>query len=184
MLKSNKGISLTTMVITVLIMIIILSTLTYSAVDSIKIRRLNKLYNDIRQLNDAVAVYYLKHNELPIDSTTSIIVTQGGSIGNNNSFLVNSGVTTLKYKDNLINPNDYGEINNTTNGMVYGIIYYKINLELLENLSLNYGKNGDSSNKDYYIINSKSHTIYYYKGVTVDGETYHSLPITYRDVNL
>jgi type II secretory pathway pseudopilin PulG len=181
MLKSNKGISLTTMVITVLIMIIILSTLTYSAVDSIKIRRLNKLYNDIRQLNDAVAVYYLKHNELPINSANYVLVKEGDSVGDDISFVVNSGVTTLSSKNDLINPNDFGTINNTSTN---GTIYYEINLKLLENLSLNYANDGDSSSKDYYIINPKSHMIYYFKGITVDGETYHSLPVTYRDVNL
>ena len=41
MLKNKKGISLTTMVITVMIMFIIMGTLVYSAVDSVKIRKLN-----------------------------------------------------------------------------------------------------------------------------------------------
>ena len=45
MIKSKKGISLSTMVITVLIMLLIMGTLVYSAVDSVKIRKLNKLYN-------------------------------------------------------------------------------------------------------------------------------------------
>ena len=46
MLKDNKGISLTLAVITVLAFIIILSTISFSAVNSVKMRKLNKLYND------------------------------------------------------------------------------------------------------------------------------------------
>lgn len=49
--------------------------------------------------------------------------------------------------------------------------YYIIDLEAMEGISLNYGKEGTSD--DVYIINEKSHTIYYVKGIEVDGTTYH-----------
>jgi len=62
MLKNDKGVTLTILVVTIIVLLIIVSTLVYSATSSINIRKLNRLYNDIRQLNDAVAVYYLENS--------------------------------------------------------------------------------------------------------------------------
>ena len=70
MLKSNKGMSLTTVIMTLLIIIIILSTLVYTAYTNLKIRKLNSLYTDIRTLSDEVAIYYLENNKLPVSSET------------------------------------------------------------------------------------------------------------------
>ena len=59
--------------------------------------------------------------------------------------------------------------------------YYIIDLSSLENITLNYGKEGfenPNSSDDVYVINEKSHTIYYVKGIEfTDGETYHSLEL-------
>ncbi len=52
---------------------------------------------------------------------------------------------------NSINPNDNDQ-------------FYELNLEMLENLNLNYG-NRELGDDDFYIINEQSHTIYYKKGV-------------------
>ena len=70
MLKSDKGMSLATIVMTVLIILIILSTLTYTAYTNLKIRKLNSLYTDIRTLSDEVAIYYLKNDSLPVSGET------------------------------------------------------------------------------------------------------------------
>ena len=176
MLKNRKGISLTTMVITVMVMLIIMGTLVYSAVDSVKVRKLNKLYNDLRQLDDAVGVYYLQNNELPVDdSKGTITVTKGETRENlknkNIAFVLKSNVDTVANQNSFMNPNDY----------VYDAVsgdgdatYQYLKLSLLGNLSLNYGS-------DDFIINTQSHTIYYYTGLTIDGKAYYSLPLTYRD---
>lgn len=171
MLKNKRGISLTTMVITVMIMLIIMGTLVYSAVDSVKIRKLNKLYNDLRQLDDAVGIYYLKNGELPVDTTKeSIVVNNNDSIDTLNTkniaFVLKNGATTA-IKDNFFNPNDFDSTGpNAT--------YQFLKLNLLDNLTLNYPTNE-------YIVNTKSHTIYNFTGVTVDKKSYHSLPLEYKD---
>lgn len=169
MLKSKKGISLTTTVITVMVLLVIMGALSYSALDSVKIRKLNKLYDDLRQIDDAVGIYYLKHGELPaaVDASGAIRTIKcdkGHSVPNEISFVLKSG-STLSNEKSLINPNDYGDDS---------IIYEYINLELLDNISLNY--------PDEYIVNVKSHTIYHLEGIKLDGKVYHSLPLKYRDV--
>lgn len=169
MLKSRKALSLTTMVITVMIMFIIMGTLVYSAVDSVKIRKLNKLYNDLRQLSDAVEVYSLKNGgELPVDSSKdTITLSKNDNAGDKKiGFVLKSGKTTVSDASDFYNPNDF----NGTNAE-----YKYLKLSLIKNLSLNY--------TDDYIINTKSHTIYYYTGLTVGGETYNYLPLTYTNTN-
>ncbi len=63
--------------------------------------------------------------------------------------------------------------------------YYVIDLKKLENLTLNYGKNyqSSSSSNDVYIINEQSHNIYYAKGITLDNKIYYTTPGTYQVVN-
>ena len=176
MLKNKKGISLTTMVITVMIMFIIMGTLVYSAVDSVKIRKLNKLYNDLRQLSDAVEVYYLKNGELPVDTTKSEIVVSKDEeksaldekkIG----FVLKNDKTTVENNDSFVNPNDY-----LSSGSTGSATYKFLKLSLLENLSLNYGTNE-------FVVNTKSHTIYYYTGLNVGKDTYYYLPLKYTNTS-
>ena len=55
--------------------------------------------------------------------------------------------------------------------------YYVIDVNKLNNLILT--KKLTWQNDDVYIINKKTHTIYYPHGVTLDGETYYRLPGEY-----
>ncbi|MDE5830176.1 MAG: hypothetical protein K2H53_00220, partial [Clostridia bacterium] len=53
--------------------------------------------------------------------------------------------------------------------------YYVINLNELDNITLNYGKEYRlTSSDDKYIINEETHIIYYLKGVIYEGERYHT----------
>ena len=175
MVKNRKGISLTTMVITVMIMLIIMGTLVYSATDSVKIRKINKLYDDLRRLGDSVEVYYLKNGELPIDTgkteiTVNINETKEAVTSKKLSFVLKNDQTKVSGKDSFFNPNDYNSnLNKAT--------YKYLKLDLLSNLSLNYPNNE-------YIINTQSHTIYNYTGLKVGDKTYNSLPIKYKDTGV
>lgn len=70
-------------------------------------------------------------------------------------------------------------------------VYYVIDLNKLENLELNYGKEFKEVKNNYlavdfditeytdlYIINEQSHNIYYIKGVTVEEKIYYKKPLT------
>lgn len=64
--------------------------------------------------------------------------------------------------------------------------YYKINYSLLNNMSLNNKQTTDN----YYYMNSKTLTVYYSKGVTIDklnggteSKTYHTLPSNYEGIS-
>lgn len=69
--------------------------------------------------------------------------------------------------------------------------YYVIDLEALENVKLNYGKDyeiykqgANSELTDIYVINEQSHNIYYVKGIQIDGITYYTIPGEYTKVEV
>lgn len=51
--------------------------------------------------------------------------------------------------------------------------YYEINVNLLNNVTLNYG-GGTLANNDIYIINEQSHEVYYLKGAVYEDNLYHT----------
>lgn len=69
-------------------------------------------------------------------------------------------------KDSNKNPND----NN---------VYYVIDTSKLNNITLYYTKD-----KDVYVINEQSHTIYYLPGIHIDNESYYKLPINYEEISI
>lgn len=75
-----------------------------------------------------------------------------------------------EFTDKAINPNDSEE-------------YYEIDLSVLENLDLVYGEKMLGED-DVYIINQRSHTIYYVKGVTYNEKIYYTKKLDYEKINL
>lgn len=71
MKKNNRGITLVSLIITIVVMFIIAGTTVYTSLRRFEINRLNKMYNDIRLLSDKVANYYLKYNGLPVVRNSS-----------------------------------------------------------------------------------------------------------------
>jgi len=65
-LKSNKGIAMVSLIITIVLMLIISSTTVYVSYERFEINKLKKMYNDMEILSDKVENYYLKYDGLPI----------------------------------------------------------------------------------------------------------------------
>ena len=141
--QQNKGIALITLILAIIIMLIISSTLIYNANTVGKTKKLNNMYNDIKLLKSKIEIYYAKYNGLPI--------------------LQQPYTNTSDIKNININDNE---------------TYYVIDLEAIENLTLTYGKEykeykntPNQDKKDIYVINEKSHTIYYIKGIEIDKKS-------------
>lgn len=154
--NNQKGITLATLVIAIVIMMIITSILIYNISTGSDIRRINNMYSDITKLRDKVNLYYVSHRTLPIIQT---------NYENTNSI-------------KEINPNDNDN-------------YYVIDLEALESLNLTYGKDYETyktshSNSliDLYVVNEKSHGIYYVKGIKFDDKIYYTQPSENTKVEL
>ena len=155
-LKGNKGITLVTLILAIVIMLIISSILIYSASTATRTKALNSMYNDINALTNKIQIYYSKYGEIPIIKEQYTNVTNV----------------------NLINQNDNDK-------------YYVIDLELLENIKLSYGKDyskykqsANAELTDIYVINEQSHNMYYIKGVQVDEITYYTIPGEYTKVDV
>lgn len=149
MIRRNKGISLVSLVITIALMIIISSVTIYTSMDRFKINNLNKMINDLQLLEDKVSNYYLKYGTIPVVRTEQ------------NNTPIEAEYDLDDYQKN--NDND---------------VYYYIDLKALgDGISLNYGKKGfeDLKSDDVYIINEKTHNIYYARGIEIKGKYYYSL---------
>lgn len=166
-LRKNKGVTLTALVITVIVMLIITSTMIYNANNHISIDKVNKLYLDIENLNGKIDSYYLKFGDIPTLATYCDKSTLKSIIEKN----ADSRNATL-LNDDVINPNDGDE-------------YFVIDLEKLDGLTLNYGygddyysikNNPDTISTDLdevYIINKVTHQIYYPSGIFADNVMYY-----------
>lgn len=154
--RDNKGITLVTLMFAVVIMLIISSIIIYNSNTAMTTRALNNMYNDIKILKDRVDIYYSKYGKLPIIDAKY------------------TNVENFKY----INKNDNDN-------------YFVVDLEAIENLTLTYG-NGYKSYKelqtneitDIYVINEKSHTIYYAKGILLDEKKYYTIPEEYNEIKV
>lgn len=152
MIKSNKAIALVSLLITIAVMLIITSITISVSYDRFEINNLNKMLNDLEFLRDKVSNYYLRYGVLPLlrDAET------------NQPIIYES----IEFEPNA---NDNGN-------------YYIIDLKAMDGISLNYGleifNNPGTTSDDVYIINEKSHNIYYPRGIEWDGEKYYSIADT------
>ena len=143
-IKSEKGITLVTLVITVVLLVLVTTILATNSYTSMNLSRLTKLNNDIQALDDRVSAYFVENDKLPI-------------------------IESEKYEY----PAGFGK-GISDRGAYDGPDYYTIDLALLDNLSLNYGEDTATSGTDKYVINEKSHTIYYLAGIEYNGTVYHT----------
>ena len=156
-MKNNKGITMISLVITIIVLIIVTSITIYNGTAQLGIKRVNSLYADIDSISTKVAEYYLKNETLPVYDNLYVNNKQELE-----ELFKKNGATT-----NITNVNDGEE-------------YYVINLTKLDNLTLNYGDDykdwtNTSTSDDFqniYIINSVTHQIYFPHGVRLRDEYY------------
>ena len=74
-LKNSKGITLISLMVTIIALLIVSNMTIYSVKDSLGIGRLKDMQNDIENLNDKISAYYNQYGTLPIinEEYTNII---------------------------------------------------------------------------------------------------------------
>ena len=65
MIKKDRGITVITLSIAVIIILIVTGMLVYSAKDSIYVKNLTSMQNDISNLRDKISLYYSQYGALP-----------------------------------------------------------------------------------------------------------------------
>ncbi len=157
--KQNKGVSLVSLAITIIILIIITNILVYYAKDNVYVKNLTNMYNDIANLRDKISNYYSIYGDIPV------------KVKYENTQIINN-----LQKNNIIGVNDYLDE------------FYVIELSALEGLTLNLGEDYKkikeqevvtqeeiNNLQDIYIINKNSHNIFYAEGVPGgDGKYYYT----------
>ena len=125
-----KGISLISLVITIVCIIIISSIIIYHAYNKFEIEKLNKINLNIENLSGKINLYYLKNQKLPL------ILESGKEVKLN-----------IDIVKELIGEKRASEDDDN---------YYIIDITYLDNLTYE-----RISNNEAYIINEKTHNIYY-----------------------
>lgn len=153
-LKGQKGISLITLTIAVMVILVLTNVIILNVTDNLRIERLKALQTDISNLRDKVSNYYAKFGTIPIVDVEY------------------KNINNIKSAGLISEVNDSGR-------------FYVIDLDKIENLTLNYGRDYEkitpsstdteiNSYTDIYIINSTSHNIFYVKGVKIDNDWYYT----------
>lgn len=141
-IKQEKGVTLSILVITIIVLLILTSTLIYNAKGSIHIQNTTKLYNDLELLREKVSEYYNEYGEIPGK-------IEYKNIGNLSNVLSKNNDTGKFYVIDLEAMKGIS--------LNYGKDY--------ENIKNN--PNNANSYTDIYIINENSHNIFYVNGVTI-----------------
>ncbi len=156
-LKQEKGISLISLVITVIIIVSITGMIIYNSHTSIYVKNLTSMYNDIETLRDKISEYYSKYGTIPANQKYTNTENLKEAKGAND--VGDFYVIDLSALDGLI--------------LNYGKDYERVK----------YMGEQDEINKgtDLYIINYNSHNIFYVRGVEyeIDGRS----EIYYTDEN-
>ena len=172
-LNSESGVTLTILVITIVVLLIIASIVLVNSNAGSEQRALNNMYNDIRALDGKIAVYYEKNKELPVlydesgKAKVALYFEKYDELKTEYDMSIDKTVIKQQLHDTERNIND-------------NEVYYVIDTSKLDNINLSYA---ERENEEYtYVINEKSHTIYYLPGVALKDATYYKLPIEYEDI--
>ncbi len=163
-IKSNKGVTLIVLTIMIVVLLIITGMLIYGSKSQIRTKKLNELYDDIEILNSKVSEYYLKNGSIPL-------------VDENTPYITNT--SEGKDFENLLRANGANEISFNVNDDEN---YYVLDINKLDNLTLNYGQDVQNWKTDHsyaryqdiYIINKISHQIYFPHGIRVGDELYYT----------
>lgn len=137
--NNQKGVSLVTLTITVIVILILTGIVLYNVKDNLGVQKLKSMQADIENLRDKIESYYIEYGNIPakIEYTNITNIKDDGVISNE--------VDTGKFY--II---DLSAIDNLT--LTYGKDYDKIESEQqVDNL------------EDIYIINEDSHNIFMLK---------------------
>lgn len=143
-IKQEKGITMIALVVTVMILLIVTNVLIYNAQDSMHIKALTNLYNDIELLKEKVSEYYERYGEIPAK-------------------IKYTNLSDLENTKILSKNNDIGDFYVIDLEAMQGItLNYGKDYEQIKN-------NEEKANeyKNVYIINKNSHNIFYVQGITI-----------------
>ncbi len=153
--KNKKGVTMITLVITIVLMLILVGTVVMNLDDTQAVTDYVNMQSDITRINEKVNIYYAQHGTLPtlnLYRDIGMIYAVRNPNDNNNYYVIDLNAIGL------------GELNFGINGYIQALrINKNTPIEVTDNI------------RDVYIINEQSHTIYYPNGITVGSQTAYCL---------
>ena len=64
--KQNKGVSLVSLAVAIIVLIIITNMLVYYAKDNVYVKSLTNMYNDVSNLREKISNYYSIYGDIPV----------------------------------------------------------------------------------------------------------------------
>ena len=150
-LKNSKGVTLVTLIVTIIVLLIVSNVTIYSVKNNLGIEKLKNMQNDIENLSDKISAYYNQYGTLPIINEEYTNINEIKDAG-----LISATVDKGKFY--II---DLSSLENLT--LTYGKDFKNVN-----------NTSDKNTLKDIYIINETSHNIFYVKGIKSDGEMYYT----------
>lgn len=187
--KTNEnGITMTALAITIFVIMLIAVPITVQISDPNKLNNLDKLKSDLVNLKESISISYdksINFNTYDINSDNYIGPKAPSSLVEKLSGKEQEGIQVINSNDTQDNYYiiDFTKLNS--------ILSSKYNMSLdktyygKENLDIT-GKSEEDLEKisdDVYIINNKSRTIYYVKGIEYEGTTYYRYQEKYSELD-
>ncbi len=162
-IKNQKGISLVSLSITIVLLLIISNIVISNTSEKLKFEGIENMQSDIANLRGKISNFYAENGTLPVDKTSVYSIM--GIDGNVTNGVNISGIDAISMSS------DFGN-------------FYVIDLSAIDNLTLNYGEDFELyKNKSYgslgeltdiYIINERSHNIFYVEGIEISEKIYYT----------
>ena len=143
---NNKGITLISLVITIMVLSMISVTIVFNLDNNTGVKKMTDLSKDLNMLKQKVSNFYKEYGKIPAD-------------------IEYTNISHLKTSFN-------------SSELEADSKFYVIDLQAMKGISLNYGRdyenvkntNTDVANsyKDLYIINNKTHNIFYVERIEIE----------------
>ncbi|MDD3303827.1 MAG: hypothetical protein PHP54_02825 [Clostridia bacterium] len=166
-MRLKKGITLIVLILTIILALILVTATTLAIGNSVENARLAAFANDLKEVKDAVKVYYMENDFFPTDADNMEALSQKEIFT-----LIKNKVI---FKQDLSVNNDYNE--NDDLGA-----FYKIDLKVLGIEQTIRGIKENGQEDDIYVVSYPSMQIYYIAGVKAKSNTYYSLSTRLTDV--
>lgn len=143
----KRGITVSILVVTVILMFILVTTATVVGVRAIQTASYEEFLSKIQRVSNDVNEYVIKNNAMP--TTQEIIAKEG----------LPNGLKEMLNKNNDVNNN-----------------LFVVDITKLRTESVNIGK-GSVEDMDVFIVAENSYNVYYLKGIEYRGTTYYGAEI-------
>ncbi|MDO4283124.1 MAG: hypothetical protein Q4D02_05735 [Clostridia bacterium] len=155
-LNQKRGVTLTVLAITIVIMVILASTVIINIGDSVTDTKKTTYATDLKTIEDAVSMYYIQNNKMPSDEEALSEQEILNLSGNENM--------TLLREELSLNGDDHENLNLGS--------FYKVDLS---KIGIEGASKGLGTGNDIYVVSYSSLKVYYLAGLNADGTKYFSL---------